>query len=61
MSEIVAELRSIANERRRATADEENKALFVVARLSRQDASLMDRAAAAIEALMSPAKPTTGE
>lgn len=46
---VVAELRDVAAVRRQASADERNKALFVIAKLSRQDGDLMERAAALIE------------
>ena len=48
---LVAELREVAAVRRQASADERNKALFVVAKLSRQDGDLMERAAALLESL----------
>lgn len=50
--EIVAKLRETAAEREKATADQENKALFVVARLAREDADLMRLAATAIATLL---------
>ena len=51
MTDLVQRLEETASVRRNATADDKDRYLSVVARLSREDADLMQEAAAAIIAL----------
>lgn len=47
--DLIARLEKTASEREKATADDKDRYLSVVARLSRQDAALMREAAAALK------------